>query len=117
MAFIHTQSDLDDALAQLTASYGQAWEARPSLRQWASVTDHVWFLQAMTADASLPCHDANTSSALKQLYDLLAARKFSPATTPEAPEVPSHKVKGERPKVRGQGRKVKGKKGSRRPVR
>jgi CHAT domain-containing protein len=68
------------ALAELTTSYEQAWLARPSPRQWASVTDHIWFLQAMTADARLPCRNPKTSAALKQLHDILLKRSFQPAS-------------------------------------
>ncbi len=61
----------DDALAELEARYARARRARPSPRQWASVTDHVWFLWAMTGDASLPCHNRGTSEALKKLHGAL----------------------------------------------
>lgn len=70
------------ALAELTRSYEQAWLARPSPRQWASVTDHIWFLHAMTGDRRLPCHDPKTSAALKQLHDVLLKRAFQPASQP-----------------------------------
>lgn len=89
-ALLHRQvlrQSLDAAaLAELSASYEQAWLARPSPRQWASVTDHIWFLQAMTGDARLPCHDETTSAALKQLHDILLKRAFQPASRPQTKE-------------------------------
>jgi hypothetical protein len=67
------------ALAELTVSYAQACHARPSPRQWASVTDHVFFLQAMTADARLPCHNPATSAMLRELHTVLTTRDFESA--------------------------------------
>ena len=64
------------ALAELAGNYAQAWLARPSPRQWASVTDQVWFLQVMTGDTRLPCHDRKTSAALKDLHRILTRREF-----------------------------------------
>ena len=64
------------ALAELAGNYAQAWLARPSPRQWASVTDQVWFLQVMTGDTRLPCHDRKTSAALKNLHQILTRREF-----------------------------------------
>lgn len=89
------------ALADLTTTYAQAWQARPSPRQWASVTDHIWFLQAMTGDERLPCHDRKTSAALKELYGILMKHEFS---TPGPP--PPSKSKSPRP-VGGPGRATK----------
>jgi hypothetical protein len=64
------------ALTNLTAEYAQAWQARPSPRQWASVTDHVYFLTVMTADTRLRCHHPATSAVLEQLHAILTTRNF-----------------------------------------
>jgi hypothetical protein len=65
------------ALADLVESYAEAWRAQPSGRQWASVTDHIWFLQAVLGDPSLPCHEPRTSAALKNLHQALTTRTFT----------------------------------------
>jgi hypothetical protein len=64
------------ALTNLTAEYAQAWQARPSPRQWASVTDHVYFLTVMTGDTRLPCHHPATSAVLEKLHAILTTRNF-----------------------------------------
>jgi tetratricopeptide (TPR) repeat protein len=67
------------AIEKLLAAYAEAWQVGPSLREWASVTDHIWFLHAMTSDNRLPCHDRTTADALKHLHDRLVARTFTDA--------------------------------------
>jgi CHAT domain-containing protein len=47
--------------------YGRARAVGPSLRQWGSVQDHVWFLAAMLADSTLRCCDAETAAAVSKV--------------------------------------------------
>jgi CHAT domain-containing protein len=77
------RQSLDEAaIDDLQSAYAKALQARPSPRQWASVTDHIWFLHAMTGDSGLPCHDPATSAALKELHRILVTRASPPPATP-----------------------------------
>jgi hypothetical protein len=64
-------------LEELVGSYAEAWRAQPSGRQWASVTDHIWFLQAVLDDPTLPSYEPKTAAALKKLHRALTTRTFT----------------------------------------
>jgi CHAT domain-containing protein len=71
----------ESALAAVKDGYARARRIGPSLRQWASVRDQVWFLAEMVGDPDLPCCDPATASALKEL---LAFLSDAPATRQNA---------------------------------
>jgi tetratricopeptide (TPR) repeat protein len=58
---------LPSSLEDIIAGYRQARAAGPSLREWASVRDHVVFLATMIADPKLRCHDPQASVALQKI--------------------------------------------------
>jgi CHAT domain-containing protein len=73
---VHRALDTKE-LEGLVESYAEAWQAQPSGRQWASVTDHIWFLQAVLDDPGLPCYEPKTAAALKKLHRALTTRTFT----------------------------------------
>jgi CHAT domain-containing protein len=58
---------LPGGVDEIIAGYRQARAAGPSLREWASVRDHVVFLATMTADPKLRCHDPKATGALQRI--------------------------------------------------
>jgi hypothetical protein len=52
---------------EVVAGYRLARAAGPSLREWASVRDHIVFLATMTADPKLSCHDPKATAALQKI--------------------------------------------------
>ena len=89
---VHRSLD-GSALGELAAAYEEAWQLRPSPREWASVTDHIWFLQAVIGDAQLPCHDQATSAALKQLHESLVTRTFQPVSRAALQKTPRRRTR------------------------
>ena len=83
---VHRALDAKE-LEDLVESYAEAWRAQPSGRQWASVTDHIWFLQAVLSDPSLSCHEPKTAAALKKLHRALTTRTFTLAVDPADAQV------------------------------
>jgi CHAT domain-containing protein len=59
---------LPGGVGEIIAGYRQARAAGPSLREWASVRDHVVFLATMTADPKLLCHDPKATAALQKIH-------------------------------------------------
>jgi tetratricopeptide (TPR) repeat protein len=60
-------NEVDDVIHK----YDAARAAGPSLRQWASVRDHIMFLAAMTADCKLRCYNPEDAEALKTICESL----------------------------------------------
>jgi len=58
---------LPSGVDEIIAGYRQARAAGPSLREWASVRDHVVFLATMTATPKLRCHDPKATAALQKV--------------------------------------------------
>jgi tetratricopeptide (TPR) repeat protein len=63
---------LPNEVEDVVAGYIQARAAGPSLRQWASVKDHVLFLATMAEDSKLRCYNPEASAALRRVYLSLA---------------------------------------------
>jgi hypothetical protein len=66
---------LPEGVDEIVAGYRQARTAGPSLREWASVRDHVRFLATMTADPRLRCHDLEATAALQKVQSSLGKSK------------------------------------------
>jgi len=62
---------LPEGVDEIVAGYRQARTAGPSLREWASVRDHVRFLATMTADPRQRCHDSEATAALQKVQSSL----------------------------------------------
>ncbi|HKA41457.1 MAG TPA: CHAT domain-containing protein, partial [Burkholderiales bacterium] len=78
---IHGSLASGSAYADLLQGYERARRAGPSPRQWASVLDHIWFLEVMLGDSRLQCTDATTAAKLGELLAALgrpAKRRASP---------------------------------------
>ena len=59
---------------EIIEGYKQACAAGPSMREWASVRDHVAFLAAMAADQTLDCCNAQAAAALGEVLSALDTR-------------------------------------------
>jgi hypothetical protein len=71
---------LPSEVEEVVVGYIQARAAGPSLRQWASVKDHVLFLATMAEDSKLRCYNPEASAALRRVYLSLAAPHVSGVT-------------------------------------
>jgi tetratricopeptide (TPR) repeat protein len=65
---------LPGGLDEIVAGYSEARAAGPSLRQWASVRDHVLFLATMAEDSRLRCHNPQMAAALRKIQASLDAK-------------------------------------------